>query len=229
MEHKYFLPKDDPGKAKWLNTFAKELLTYAPALGFDTSVTDAVSADAAFFSFVMGLLTPFSTYQEGLVGYKNALRDGSDASIGDLPAPPAIGAHTAVSAGIFKRATALVQIIKSNSAYNEGTMGKGLGIVGAEVVVDYGTLQPKLKAMLKNGHAFLSWQHEHTDAVDLYANYGDGEGFVLIGRLTRTHYLDGHLPAAGESKVYKYKIRYVLKDEPIGSESDIVAITVTGI
>ncbi|MES2622698.1 MAG: hypothetical protein V4615_17750 [Bacteroidota bacterium] len=169
----------------------------------------------------------FKDYFQTLTTYKNELRDGSDAPIGGFPAPPAVAAIAPVLAGVFKRNTELVRTIKAHPAYTE-TMGQNLGIIGAEIDPDFGTIQPEPKTSLKNAHAYLRWSHEHTEAADVYADYGDGAGFVLAGRISSTHYLDPHLPAAGVSKVYKYKLRYVVNDEQVGVESNPVSITVTG-
>jgi hypothetical protein len=228
MEHQRYLPLDDLGKVKWLLSFAKVLPDYAGVLGLSDSVLDWVAADAAYFKFVMDLILPFDTYRAALTGYKNGLRDGTHTDIGDLPAPPVIGPHTIVAAGIFKRIGMLVQTIKAKPGYNDETIGKALGIIGAEVVVDFDHIKLKLKAVLKNEHAFLTWLHEHTQGADIWADYADGKGFVYVCRIFKTHFLDGHLPPPGESKIYRYKIRYVLNDELIGTESDIISITVTG-
>jgi hypothetical protein len=228
MKHQYYLPNDDLGRVNWLNNFALKLADYAAILGLTPLQMAAVGADAAAFAFVVALLTPFREFVKQLTGYKDALIGGSAAPIGDIPNVPVVEPHTTVLSGIFVRIADLVQTIKSNPAYDEETMGKNLGIVGSEIEIDYATLKPEPKLTIKNEHAYSTWKHNHTEATDVYADYDDGIGFHLVGRMVKSHYLDPHLPAVNQSKIYKFKFHYVLNGEPIGQESEIVTITVTG-
>ena len=226
MKHQPYLPASDMGKANWLAAFALALADYATTLGLSAGQLAAVQADALFFKAVVNHLLPYHDYLEKLTAYKNELRDGSVAPIGDFPKPPDVPTATAVPAGVINRNTELVKAIKANPAYNE-TMGKALGIIGAEIVVDFGTIKPSPKAELKNGHAYIKWHHEETDGVDIKADYGDGAGFVFVGRITKAHFLDAHLPPAGQSKVFRYILQYVVNDELVGLPCDPVSITVT--
>ncbi len=227
MKHQYYLPKDDLGKAEWITTFASALATYAVALSVSPAAVASIAADADFFAKVILALPQFKDYVQTLTAYKNALRDGSPVDIGNFPTPPSTPAMPAVAAGIFNRVTLLVQNIKSNPAYTEA-IGKALGIIGAEIPNDTSGIKPQPKVSLKNGHAYVQWHHEHTDAADLFADYGDGAGFIMVGRILTAHYLDPHTPAAGVSKVYQFKLRYVVGDEEVGVISDAVSVTVTG-
>ncbi len=228
MEHQYYLPKTDTGKVIWLANFATVLGSYAAALNLAAGVVTAVQDDSAYFGFVFTLIQPFDEYSKTLTAYKNALRDGSPSPIGVVPVPPVIaGAPTLVLAGIFQRNADLVQSIKKNPAYTT-VMGQNLGIIGAEINPDFATIQPQPKISLKNGHGYLTWKHEHTDAADIQVDHGDGAGFKDAGRILLAHYLDPTLPAAGTSKVFKYKIRYVVSDEEVGVWSTPIEITVTG-
>jgi hypothetical protein len=227
MEHEYYLPKDDPGKVLWLQNFGLKLPTYATTLGISSGILTSVSNDATYYGLVIGLLGPFKEYGKAIIAYKDALRDGSPTAIGDFPSPPAIPAFTAVPAGVFIRLRDLVKTIKAHPNYTS-TIGTDLGIIGTEINPDFATIKPHPKVSLKNSHAYLQWAHEHTDAADIKADYGDGAGFVTVGRILKAHSLDPHLPAAGTGKVYKYIIRYVVSDEEVGFWSDEISITVTG-
>ncbi len=228
MEHKYYLPRTDTGKVIWLVTFANALGIYATALGLTPGQVAAVLADAGYFAEVIPLLAAFKDYLKTIATYKDQLCNGSPTPIGGFPTAPATPISTAVTAGIFARTTELVRHIKSNPAYNQ-TMGEALGIIGEEINPDFDTIQPQPKVAHKNGHAYVKWTHQGTEAADVYADNDDGGGFKLVARITTTHYLDPHLPAAGSSKIYKYKLRYVVNDEQVGEESAPVSITVTGV
>ena len=228
MKHQYYLPDDDAGKVLWINAFAEKVDVYAATLGIAAGTVTAVQNDAEYFSNVVTTLSGFRDYFQAITAYKNALRDGSPTPIGGFPVPPVAPTATAVTAGIFKRMADLVQTIKSNPAYNQ-TIGEAMGIIGAEINPDFDTIQPQPKVSLKNGKAYVKWKREHTDAVDVYADHGDAAGFTLVARILKTSYLDPQLPAAGQTKIYKYKLRYVVNDAQVGVESDPVSITVTGV
>ncbi len=227
MKHEYYLPKDDSGKALWLHNFWLKLVTYAAALGITPAQLASVQADSDYFSEVVLALTTFVEYFKTLTTYKNTLRDGSEVPIGGFPTPPALPTNPAVAAGVFDRTTELVRNLKSNPALTQA-MAEDLGIIGAEIDPDFDTIKPEPKVVLKNSHAYVKWPRKHTDAADVYADHGDGAGFTLQGRIMKAHYLDPTMPPAGQSKVYWYKIRYVVNDEVVGEESDPVSETVTG-
>jgi hypothetical protein len=228
MKHQYYLPHGDLDRLEWMNNFAQKLPGYATLLGLTPGQISALLADADMLAIVILLLAPFRDFVQNLTGYKKALMNGSAAPIGDIPAVPVINPHTAVAAGVFVRVAALVRIIKASPNYNDDTIGKDLGTVGSEVDINYGDLKPEPKLILKNEHAYVTWAHNHTEATDVYADYDDGVGMHFVARIVKSHYLDPHIPAANTSKVFKFKLHYVLDNEPIGEESEIVSITVTG-
>jgi hypothetical protein len=227
MEHNYYLPPTDLGKVSWLGEFSFKLPSYATILGIPTGTVTSVQDDNDYFAQVTGVVVGVKDYLKTVVAYRDALRDGSAVSIGTLPLFPTLTPSTAVTAGIFDRITLLVKNIKSNPNYTTA-IGQDLGIIGTEIDPSFGTIKPALQVRLKDLHAYLSWKHEHTKATDIQADYGDGAGFVSVGRILSTHYLDAHLPAAGQTKIFKFKIRYVVDDEQVGVWSDEVSITVTG-
>jgi len=83
-----------------------------------------------------------------------------------------------------------------------------------------------LKGSSDVGRPHLRWKKGVAQAVDLYADHNDGNGFVLIGRFLRPQYLDVYPLAAGKiSDTYKYKVIYVIADEQVGLMSPIITIT----
>ncbi len=228
MEHGRYMPKDDAGKNQWLKNFSSKLGGYAADLELDSAEVIYMEKASAFFNYILLYALFLDNYKSGVTKYKNLLRDESQKPIGDVPLflPPT--APEAVAPGIFERVSRLVATIKSRSKYSE-TIGKNLGIIGTEVTVDFSTVKPLLHTELRNGHVYLSWLKDHAHAVDIKADYGDGNGFINLGRITRHHFTDSHLPASGTSQIYKYMIRYVFHDEEVGEWSNEVSITVTGI
>ncbi len=228
MEHSRYLPKDDSGRNIWLKNFSSKLPAYATKLNLTPAQVDDIQKASAYFDYVLQLTLETENYKTAIVKYKNLLRDGSENPIGTVPQLMAGTAPDAVPAGIFKRVGSLVALIKLHKNFTE-SIGKDLGIIGGDVAVDLSTAKPEPKASLKNGHAYLQWITGHAHAADIKADYGNGQGFVTIARITHNHYLDPHLPPTGSAVVYKYMLRYVFKDEEAGEWSGEVSITVTGV
>jgi hypothetical protein len=88
-------------------------------------------------------------------------------------------------------------------------------------------MQPELKVRLNAGRPYVKWIKGQSDALDLYANHNDGNGFVYVGRFTRNEYID--VTGLAANKVYdewSYKAIYLIGDQPMGLYSGIVSIDV---
>ena len=229
MQHQNYLPDSDSGKVLWFQNFRIALAANATTLGITTAQVDSVNADFLFFAYLVAQIVTVKEYVKTFASYKDAIRDGSTAPGGDIPAPPNFtGAPTPVEPGVFGRVAVLVKSIKNNANYNE-TIGNALGIIGTAINTDTATIKPVLKATIKNSHAYISWTHQHTKAAELKVDLGDSAGYVLVGRINTVHYLDPHLPPMGQSKVYKYILQYVVDEQLVGFPSDPISITVTGV
>jgi hypothetical protein len=66
-----------------------------------------------------------------------------------------------------------------------------------------------------------------TDGFNLYRDLGTGDGFELVGRVTKTTYVDTiPFPPGVTSLVPKYKAVNVVDDIEVGIPSDEASITV---
>jgi len=230
MPKDYYLPSDDEGKRLWLNHFASKLAVHAAALGIDPAIVTSVANDAAFFAYVLVSNLLFKEDGPGRTQYKNTLRDGPESvPLGDYPAAPIPGPPPAtVPPGIFVRVRRLVQQIKNMPAYTEA-IGQTLDIIGAENTDDPATWQPALAYALMAGKPLIEWIKGGADALLIYVDRGDGNGFQFLTQDTHPDYLDtAPLPPPGESAVWKYRAIYILGDEQVGAWSDVLELTVQG-
>jgi len=226
MPKSYFIPADEPGKRIWLDNFAAKLPTYAATVGVTAAEVAQTTADAAYFSFVVGAHNQHTKTTRDWTAYKTALRSGT--TIGAMPTTPALGVPpTAVPAGIFSRVSALAARIKKHPAYTEA-IGQDLGIIGAEQSVDPTTVKPVLNLTLQAGHPNVGWSKSGMDGIEIWVDRGTG-AFAFLTIDTVPDYLDTFaLPAAGASAVWKYKAIYRLNDEQVGQWSDVATIGVMG-
>jgi hypothetical protein len=226
MAKSYFLPADEPGKLKWLNNFAAKLPTYAASVGVTAAEATQTTADAAYFTFVVGAHNQHTKTTRDWTAYKTALRSGT--ALGAMPTTPALGVPPpAVPAGIFSRVSAIAARIKKHPAYTEA-IGQDLGIIGAEQVVDPTTVKPVLELTLQAGHPNVGWSKSGMDGIEIWVDRDTGT-FAFLTIDTVPDYLDtAALPAAGASAVWKYKAIYRLNDEQVGQWSDVATIGVMG-
>ena len=228
MEHGRYLPKDDAGKNLWLKNFSSKLADYTTLLELDPDEVVYMQKASAYFNYLLGFTEQLDNYTKAVYAYKKVLRDGNPNATDTMPVLLSDVAPDAVGAGIFTRVSKMVSVIKNHAKYNQ-TIGISLGLVGTEVTIDFTTAKPLVKAEVKNSHAYIGWVKGHAQAAHIKADYGEGNGFAEVAQINSNHFLDPHLPPAGESRIYKYMVRYVFHDEEVGEWSDEVSITITGI
>ena len=232
MAKQYFLPTTDLAKLAWLQNFASKIAGYAVKYNLSTAEVDDVVAGALYYAYWLNGLNLTDEYKKKFTQFKNELRDGipAGASPSVVPAPPTLGvAPTAVAPGIFFRAVAIANVIKSKSNYTNAD-GVDLGIEGAELTTDPNEMQVAFTIRLAaGGHPELVWKKLGMDGIEIYVDRGTGT-FAFLALDTIPNYTDTHaLPAAGATAIWKYKAIYRLDDEQAGQWSDVVSVTVTGV
>jgi hypothetical protein len=222
-----YLPKDEPGKRKWLTNWAAKLPTYAATVGVTAAEVTQAAADSAFFNYVCDAHAQHTKTTRDWTAYKHAAAHGD--ALGNLPTTPALGtAPATVPPDIFGRNCALAGRIKKHPSYTEA-MGQDLGIIGAEQTIDYSSLKPVLNITLQAGHPVIDWHKQGMDSLELWADRGDGKGFIFLAIDSVPLYTDtAALPAPGAGAVWKYKGIYREADAQVGQWSDVVSIAVAG-
>ena len=176
------------------------------------------------FAYLLGQVESFTTAKEQRVGYKNLIKDGPIGKPGGAvptgPVAPVV--PTVVAPGIFPRISALVQRIKTNPAYTEA-IGRDLGIIGAEQILDTNAMKPAVKLVPIAGQVEIQWVKGQADAVRIETDKGAGAwSFLAIDSVP--HYTDT-TPITAPA-VWKYRVIYIMADEMVGQWSDVVSINV---
>ncbi|MFC2092274.1 hypothetical protein ACFLSV_00100 [Bacteroidota bacterium] len=226
-----YLPKDDPGKAKWLKHFASKTPTYAAVLGITPAEQTSIENDSAMYEYIVITVHPaYKSKVQDITAFKNMLRDGPLGT----PTPPVPAAltlpatPTAVEQGIFKRVTKFVQRLKNHPNYTEN-MGEDLGIIGREMSFDKSELKPKLKGALDANRPKIIWKKgSFVDSIDLYVDRQLNNNYEYLTNDSKKDYIDDYpMPSDVASIVYRYKGIYRIGDEQVGQFSDPITITVT--
>lgn len=231
MSKAYFLPGSDLEKLHWIQNFSTKLSTYATKYNISAAQVTDMQSGSAYFTYWLSYRSMYVDYLSKLTEYKNELIHG--VAVGAMPSvqpvPPAIAAAPAViNSGIFKRATSIGNIIKSNSVYTIAD-GNDLGIEGAEDTTDVQTMKPVLKVhLIDGGKPEVKWTKKGMDGIEIYVDRGTGT-FAFLVLDTYPDYTDtAALPAVGTSAVWSYKAIYHYADGQSGLWSDVVSITVRG-
>ncbi|MES2763203.1 MAG: hypothetical protein V4677_13405 [Bacteroidota bacterium] len=226
MAEAKYIPTTDADKALWLYNFTTKISLYEAQLGLSATEISDLQKDYAAYKYVIDILNQYRNAVLNLTGYKNMMKHsvaqqhiGSIPLIAPAPAPP-----PAVPEGIFDRVTKLASRIKVTPGYNFN-IGHDLGIIGSNSETDIHTMQPNLSIKLNVGKPHIKWTKGGADATDLYVDRNDGLGFVLIGRFTRSEYLDkAALAPDVKYDEWHYKAIFVVADKLVGLYSNVTSV-----
>jgi hypothetical protein len=228
MGNSKFIPSGDSDKVVWLNNFTTKMGLYSTQLGLTAAELSSLQKDNAYFTYLISMMEMYRQNLLNLSTYKNMLKHAvGQQHIGALPALPNMGtAPPSVPEGVFDRVSKLVTRVKASLNYTDG-IGNDLGIIAPTQTIDLTTLQPVLKLNIDGDRPHIKCSKGYADAIDLYVDRKDGAGFVLIGRLTKTDYIDVvDLPANTVLAEWDYKARYVIANNVVGVMSAIASIVV---
>jgi hypothetical protein len=235
----HYLPFTDSGKRDWLNNFSTQLGTHGATVGVTPAEITEVDNEAKMVAYLLTILDIFKSETHERTTYKELVFDG-DASIplGDPPELPAMPTPpAAVTPGVFKRVARLAKRIKAHPNYTEA-IGKNLGIVGSEQVIDYDNLKVQVAVRRTDADGVaLDFVKGKMDGVVVYSGTivqpagtpetGTEPPVLVWTELNRattspfvdTRYNEGNLP-----ETRYYKMRYLKKDLPVGQDSDMISV-----
>jgi len=224
---KHYFPKGDRKRLAWLFNFSQKIGIYAASFNMTQADVDAIKGYYNMLKYIFDLMESVRTFKKNVTSFKNHLMFAPPGSKpGILPSftlapPPAV-----TPAGIFTLLSGRVQHIKSFQTYTE-SIGKDLGIVGAEAEDNFSKAKPQLTVKITAGKPKIKYKKNRTEGIKLFVDRNDGKGFVYLQRIMGTVYIDKHeLPAGQNSAVWKYKATYVVHDIDVGFYSDEVSVVV---
>lgn len=223
-----YLPSNDADRVVWLNSFKTKMNIYGPQLGFTAAELTSIQDDANMFQYIIQLKDNLKLASQSYAEIGKFLKSTSQQSpMNALPPVPVAGTPpAAVLTGIFARIVGYVQRIKYHANYTTAIGGE-LGIISPPNTFNPATVKPVLKGNVISGHPKITWRNGKADGVQLYVDRLDNNGFVLLAKRNSTSYIDiAPLPANTQFVTWHYKAKYIIDDEEIGLDSDILAIEV---
>jgi hypothetical protein len=224
---KFYLPTSDGGRLAWLVNFNSKIGTYADDFGISTTEVTAIGTYLEMLQYILDLSERIRTFSQTLTRYKETLMIAPlGTTLGDVPSitidtPPAL-----TPAGIFTIISGIVQRIKGHADYTESA-GEDLGIIGADIIIDYATLKPVLKITLDVNNPKIKYKKQRTNGINLYADHDDGQGMKFMRFISKASFTDTTLlQPAQNSAVFKYIAIYVVNDIEVGIPGDETTFTV---
>jgi len=211
--------------------FLKRYPNYSAALLVLASKILRLNKGALYMAFILDENNIVQSFAEGYTAYKNRVRRGS-ATVGLLGAAPVMPVYPLVMPdlgeddieGLFREV--LQDCVNSGALSVEIATDLGILDTSAPENLEEGT--PILTGKIGTGghpklHTFIGKYYGYQVWKDI------GTGYVLINVSTSAYFTDNAaLPAKGVGVVWKYKIIYVYKNEPIGNWSSELTISVHG-
>lgn len=223
MAKDYYLSYNDAERAQWLTNFTLALEKVAGTVGVRPEELAGVQADQRAFVWTLQQLNAVRTHAQAWTAYKKAL-SSEQGPVSAFPVyVPAQNPPPAVPPGIFKRLTRLVNRIKSSRGYDDG-VGRALGIIGPERVVDLVTVQPVLKVrLIDGGQPEIGWKKQRFTGLRIEVDRGAGWVFLAVDTIPA--FLD-KFPLPKTPAVWKYRAMYLKGDTLVGQWSTTASVTV---
>ena len=225
-----WFPSSLGDRADWYANFNTQLGigTMGTSLGLSAADMTTIGDDNSVMQFLSNSAAYFEAYMDGVREYRKTITEGK---IGD--APPVFptfvspGTVTAVPTGIFERLDQFVKRIRASPAYTPET-GALLAIIpqkGDDLVES--ELKPALKASAMPGNVVeIEFVRGKTAGINIETNI-DGAGWTFAAFKANSPATLNIPNGTGNPHSVQLRARYVLKDEPVGLNSDTVNVVTT--
>ena len=224
MNTEYYLPDGDLDREVWYHTFYTGVTGLPAAWGITKDQLTSIMNDRDAFRYSLVFLNAVAAFSANCTASKNILKSGPLSSTPQafpVFVPPSGMPTVAVHPGIFIRVTQFVGQLKKNDLYNDA-IGKILGVIGPEIVVDYTSLRPELVLSIDGGFIHIKYVRNHSDGIYLYCMRGTETTFTLLATITKTTYNDVR-PNQVEGVVEKRQCKafFMEGDVAVGIESAV--------
>ncbi len=230
-----YLPSSHLEKLIWFRTFKTKLADIAEKLSISPTEMSAVEKDFLAYEYIVTMVEIFKLGSKERTSFRELLAyDKSNITISRMPQLPNFPEEPeVVPPGIFTRLAKLVQRIKYHPKYNEA-IGKGLGIIGPEKVIELEKLIPRIKVKTtSNTGITLGFIKGSMEGVIIFSGtiHNDDENSTEvnfewneIGRVTRSPFIDDRPNKVQKPETRYYRARYFKNDTMVGDNSSIIKV-----
>ena len=223
------MPKSYKHFLIWIQNFARKIIDHAATLDIDATTITQITNDAYLCGYAVQLTEIYKHELSETVKFRKLLYNGDKSLVLGYPvAPvlPVLPGPPVPKAGVVQRVSKLAKGIKLHPNYTEA-IGKDLGIIGAEQVIDWSEQAPVLKLKLQSNKVRVDFNKGLSDGIRIYSRRGDETEWTFLDVDANPPYFDKRPNlVTGKGETREYKAVFILKDEEVGMESAIYPISV---
>ncbi len=223
-----FIDETAEGFYKQQGNFCDKIDNYA--LGLDVLKVAKIKADRLYLGYEIETRAKYIKYDASWTSHEKTLIHGVDNGIVSAPPPlPTLSvAPAGVHPGMRDRFSDIAADSKKSTNYSVA-IGIDLGIEATITPFVPANGKPAPKYSLHVGHPYFKYLKDQYQGAQIYKDWGDGKGYVKFDKAISSSYTDNSaLPASGVAALWKYRFVYLYQDAEVGTASDIIEITVTG-
>ena len=223
------IPTSEDARKSWGENMILKFPPLFAALGFTDEEQKAFLDDVRMMIYLITASQSAAAEAKAQTAYKkqmmNGVADGGNAlplPVLTLVTPPGV----ITEPGVIPRIRANVQRIKAHPGYTNA-IGEQLQIVGTTAPApNLQDAKPTFKALAKVASVILDWVKGKFDGVVIESKRGTETVFMFLDKDFKSPFEDTRPNlVAGQPEVRRYRMLYLLNDEPVGIWSDEVVIT----
>ena len=224
----FYLPQNNWERAAWAQNFMRQFAEIAPEYGFSADEAAKVSAACETLVYAVRLAHEAKMFSKACTSFRDSALMSREKKPLTVPvfvapaAPAVLGEPDAL-----RYLQKIVRRLKAQANYSS-PVGIVLRIVAPESAVSTANARPpKFKGLaLPNSVVRLDWRKGKFEGVIVYGQYAGETQWTEIGRDLHSPFIDTRLPREpGKPEARRYRMIYMLKDEPVGDYSYIVDVS----
>jgi hypothetical protein len=224
-----WIPVRESDRLVWLQNFNLKIGLYVGTASITAGDVTLVGNWLATYLWIINRAEQIRTVSQDLTTWKSIFADGPEgAALGAFPTAPVYPATPPLftpTAGMFLQLVRMAERIRNSAGYTQA-IGEDLGIVppggGGGPLPD-----PVIELIaLPNSEVRVNWVKGRADSIIIESQRAGETTWTLLGTDSSSPYLDSRAPlVAGQPEVRRYRVRYVVNDEPVGNYSAVASVT----
>ena len=222
-----WLPLREADRLVWIQNFALKLNVWVGTAGIVAADVTATNGQRDVFQWILNRSDQINTVKQDINEWKDIFANGPFGTpLGAFPIAPVypMPPLATPTAAMFDQVVALAERIRNTAGYTTA-IGEDLGIVPPAGPPPLG--DPTFTATaLPNSEVRLDWVKATSDGVLVEGQRASEVTWTNLGTDRFSPFVDGRAPLVAEQpEVRRYRIRYLVGDDPVGNFSATVSVT----
>lgn len=227
MPNPSWLPTTDAGKLLWLQNAAAKVALYIGQAGIVLADSTNMNGYRDWWQWILNRSDQLKNSAIEVNEFKRIMRDGpTGTGMGLTPVAPTYPAAPifVISAGIFDLIISFADRTKNTAGYTT-VMGEDIGWEPVGGGVALGDPEFDLVALVAS-QVQLDWVKSIADGCVIESQRADEVVWTVLATDHFSPYIDTRAPLVpGQPEVRRYRIRYLVGDDPVGNYSGTFSVT----